>query len=114
MNKEIRDIESHIVAEGDAELNNLKAALEKEEGVVSSKKEESKTLLKLLDVVNTMVDMAERFDDKKRQVKDRKEELQVSYFPRSTKLFIILRLADVVSSSYSAIESDIRAMIQEI
>ena len=86
MNKEIRELESHIDAEGDTDLNNLKANLEKEQSIVASKKEESKTLLKLLDVVNTMVDMAERYDDKKRQVKDRKEELQVSYYPTSNEL----------------------------
>jgi uncharacterized membrane protein YfhO len=81
MNKEIRDIEAHIESEGgdSNELSNLKAALQKEEASVVSKKEESKVLLKLLDVVNGMVDMAERFWDKTRQVKDKKDELQVNH-----------------------------------
>lgn len=81
MNKEIRDIEAHIESEGgeSTELSNLKAALQKEEVSVVSKKEESKVLLKLLDVVNGMVDMAERFWDKTRQVKDKKDELQVNH-----------------------------------
>ena len=78
MNKEIRELESLIEAEGDTELNNLKAALEKEEAAVKSKKDDSKDFLKLLDVVNGMLDMAERFWDKKRQVKDKKDELDVS------------------------------------
>ena len=42
-----------------------------------TKKEETQNLRKLLDVVNGLVDMAERFWDKKRQVKDKKDELQV-------------------------------------
>lgn len=92
MNKEIRELESHIEAEGDTELNNLKAALEKEEAVVKSKKEESKSFLKILDVVNEMVNMAERFWDKKRQVKDKKEEVNVSETrhiePRLSRLII--------------------------
>ena len=77
INKEIRDLESHIEAEGDAELKNLREALAKEQSTVVTKKEESKNLLKLLDVVNGLVDMAERFWDKKRQVNDKKDELQV-------------------------------------
>jgi uncharacterized protein YifE (UPF0438 family) len=78
INKEIRELESHIAAEGDAELKNLQAALEKEEANVKFKKEESKSFLKILDVVNEMVSMAERFWDKKRQAKDKKEEVHVS------------------------------------
>jgi hypothetical protein len=52
INAEIRDLEAHIAAEGDAELNNLKAALEKEQASVGSKKEESKVWLNLLEVVS--------------------------------------------------------------
>eukprot|EP00956_Cyclotella_meneghiniana_P004983 scaffold6162_cov123-Cyclotella_meneghiniana.AAC.1 len=76
INKEIRELESHIEAEGDAELKNLQEALEREQSKVVIKKEETQNLRKLLDVVNGLVDMAERFWDKKRQVKDKKDELQ--------------------------------------
>eukprot|EP00804_Cyclotella_cryptica_P027784 CCRYP_009209-RB/>CCRYP_009209-RB protein AED:0.12 eAED:0.11 QI:270/0.73/0.68/1/0.8/0.68/16/153/1414 len=38
INAEIRELETHIEAEGDAELNNLKTALEKEEATAGSKK----------------------------------------------------------------------------
>lgn len=112
MNKEIRELESHIDAEGDTELNNLKAALEKEEAVVGSKKEESKTLLTLLDVVNTMVDAAERFDDKRRQVKDRQEELQVRQLQTHQSRIGCL-CTYLLRFFYSAIELDTLVMTQE-
>lgn len=78
LNKEIGELEAHIQAEGDTELNNLKSALTKEEATVRTMKEEAKLLLKLLDAANGMVDMAERFWDKKRQVEDKKDDMSVS------------------------------------
>lgn len=55
INAEIRELESHIEAEGDAELKNLKTALEKEEATAGSKKEQSKVLLNLLEVVRIII-----------------------------------------------------------